>query len=265
MKLNRNLFYILFTIFVASVCIVVFLDSTSVMSRVGTGLMTGSFMGMIGAAVNYAHIRSEYFSKFATLCWDVVDKLRDYQVEASVYNDIMTEKSKEKRIKYELDNRTKEESEQRVMEKDFEILAHQCFADGYAPFFFHSSYQSIFDDLCDEIKLSGKRLCVERMRSRMFWILGVDNPPKTKTIVIGDSDEFYEETFQKCRDYHDMMVFECYKFATLLKDLCNNTLFSCTIPKSIIDNLELSGEFAICNIDITQVRDVRKERMEKSV
>ena len=100
MKLNRILFYILLALFVAAVCIVAFTDAGSVWSRVGIGLMTGSLIGLINAFVNYMHARSEYFARFAMLCWNVETKLQEYQLEAHVYNSIMAEKTRKEMIEY---------------------------------------------------------------------------------------------------------------------------------------------------------------------
>jgi hypothetical protein len=221
--------------------------------------MTGSFMGMIGAVVNYVHLRSEYFAKFAALCWDVIGKLKEYQVDAELYNEVVDSQPKAKMIKYSISNRADEEAKQKKMEMDFETFAHRCCSDTYAPFFFRSSYQSAFEALSSKIEFDYKRLSVERLGSRVFWMLAIDNPPALQSFVLGDPDVFYEETCQKSRDYRDLIVSECNTFADLIGDLCNTT-FRRTLPKSTINNFEFSAELAMYNVDKEKVCDVREER-----
>lgn len=56
MRLHRALFYILLTIFVAGMLMAIFVDPSKVMSRIATGLITGSFVGLISTIVNYSYL-----------------------------------------------------------------------------------------------------------------------------------------------------------------------------------------------------------------
>lgn len=57
MRLHRALFYFLLAIFIAGILLAVFVDPSKVMSRVATGLVTGSFVGLLSTVVNYAYAK----------------------------------------------------------------------------------------------------------------------------------------------------------------------------------------------------------------
>lgn len=261
MKLNRNLFYILLVIFISAVCMVVFTDSTSVISRVGTGLMTGSFMGMIGAVVNYFHQRSEYFHKLGYLCIDVANKLKDYQIEAEVYNQGI-ERDKKATIDYATRNRPQEEAEQKKMRNDFTACALRCQSGTYVPFFFKSTYSGAYEKLCDKIEFDYPNLAGRRLACRAFSMLGVKASPEEQAIVIGNPDEFYEYIRKSCVDYHDLIVYECFELSKLINDLCDG-IFRGTQLKSTLSAFEIAAEMAMINVDPDKVRDVRKEQSDE--
>lgn len=57
MKLYTRLFYILFGVFVIGIVTVCLVDPSSVWSRIATGLVTGSFVGLVNTLTNYFHAR----------------------------------------------------------------------------------------------------------------------------------------------------------------------------------------------------------------
>jgi len=65
MKLNRNLFYTMIIILVFGIILICSVEETSIVSRIATGLITGSFVCTISTLVNYFHNRNEFFAKYS--------------------------------------------------------------------------------------------------------------------------------------------------------------------------------------------------------
>ena len=53
MRLYVRMFYILLVVFAIGIVVVCIVEKSSVLSRIGTGLITGSFVGLITAFSNY--------------------------------------------------------------------------------------------------------------------------------------------------------------------------------------------------------------------
>ena len=98
MKLSRNLFLILVLLFIIGVVLVSVVNPASVMSRIATGLITGSFVGAISAFVNYAHLRTVFFNNLVISLWDFFDQLKHDYILAKVRNEQLAESSKEENI-----------------------------------------------------------------------------------------------------------------------------------------------------------------------
>lgn len=80
MKLFVRLFYILFFVFLAGIILLIAVPPTSVMSRVATGLVTGSFIGLVNALANYYHLRQAYFEQMVDALMSISQELRmDYK------------------------------------------------------------------------------------------------------------------------------------------------------------------------------------------
>lgn len=248
MRLNRNLFYIILLVFCVSVMIVIYADTTSVCSRIGTGLMTGSFLGLVSAFVNYMHQREEYFARFSMLCWEVAQALRKYQREATRYNKMLNESTKEQVVQSANNNYQREEEETEEMKALFEKFSHECKADLYVPFFFWNTYLKAFQDICEKIEFEYTILVTSRLMSRAFILLDGSNPKEIEEIVIGDPDEFYQSQCEACKDYADKLVSECYEYANLINRLCDK-FFVMTQAKSTASMLDISARFATLQIE----------------
>lgn len=85
MKLYIKLFYVLLSVFIIGILSLCLVDSTTVWSRIATGLVTGSFVGIVNTLTNYYHARKAYFEKF------MVDVL---EIEHNLSNDYRGAKSR---------------------------------------------------------------------------------------------------------------------------------------------------------------------------
>lgn len=262
MKLNRILFYILLALFVAAVCIVAFTDAGSVWSRVGIGLMTGSLIGLINAFVNYMHARSEYFARFAMLCWNVETKLQEYQLEAHVYNSIMAEKTRKEMIEYTKEFRENEEAELEEMKRAFKRFGIECKGDQYVPLFFWNTYYRSFEKICDKIVGQFHLMQSLRRSSRVFEFLDSRLSKDEENIVTGSADDFEQTLRKSCVDYHDLIVYERVELSKLITVLCNKT-FCRTNSKSTAAILLSAADCPMITFGGDKVRDVRKERLEE--
>lgn len=94
MKLYRNLFYVLFGIFVVGVTLLCLVPSDSIISRISTGLVTGSFVGAVNVFVNYAHARSSYFRELAIALFEICHELGGDFVRARLRNKDLSDSTK---------------------------------------------------------------------------------------------------------------------------------------------------------------------------
>lgn len=263
MRLQRLLFYVLLTIFATAVVVVCVVDASSAWSRIGTGLITGSFIGMIGALVNYIHQRSVYWKEFADLCWKVADSIRKYRIEATRYNDDLKKSSKEQIILDAIKSRNHNDECINEMKKNCESLALRCQDDLYVPFFFWNRSIAPFYDLCDKIQFDFCSLHGERMMCRTFDMIDKSMSKEEMDIVIGDPDEFYEDTYKRCLEYQEILEYDCHQFSQLIHKVLGHG-FGKTLTKSTRKILETSADFVIFGIEDIEVKDVRSLRVDET-
>ena len=78
MRLNRTLFYIMLGVFIAGVLMAVFIKPENVaMSRIATGLITGSFIGLVSSIVNYVYAWQKFMTEILAIparltCWHIM-------------------------------------------------------------------------------------------------------------------------------------------------------------------------------------------------
>ena len=86
MKLFARLFWILFGVFVIGIVAVCLVEPSSVWSRIATGLITGSIVGLVNTLTNYFHTRQVFFEKMALSLLDVEFKLGEDYIHAKTRN-----------------------------------------------------------------------------------------------------------------------------------------------------------------------------------
>ena len=259
MRFNRNLFYVLLLIFCVAVGVIDIADANSIYSRVGIGMVTGSFIGMVSAVVNYLYQRSEYFNKFALLCWTMAKKMLHYRNEAKVYNWMIETKTKDEMVAYAIETKATENEETEQMKNEFETLANECQGDLYVPFFFVNSYYSVFESLCLKIRNDLLNLCTYRSLGRDFELVDGKSIEKAEQEWSENDKKKYEESCQLNKDYYDLIVFESYSLARMIEAFCNPSLKR-TLSTTTVATLRASAGILRKGIRPCDVRDVYAEQ-----
>lgn len=66
----------------------------SIISRISTGLVTGSFVGVVNVFVNYAHARSSYFKELAVALSEICHELGSDLIKARLRNKDLSDSTK---------------------------------------------------------------------------------------------------------------------------------------------------------------------------
>ena len=263
MKLFARLFYILFGVFVIGIVAVCLVDPTSVWSRIATGLITGSFVGLVNSLTNYFHARQEFFEKMALSLLNVEFALGEDYIHAKSRNAFISEMSKKQMIKYAAENEHLEDTvaKSEKMHKRYQELASKFDFEAYVPLIPWTRKKTVkvleaMDNLIsfDLVQLYGDyRLCFD------FKLLSSPASKEEQQLVIGDPDEFYESVVQENKDYQDLIAFYLNSLADLTESLSPKV--SRILSKTDRDILSHLPS-AIRNIHLKDavIRDVRSER-----
>ena len=146
MRLFVRLFYILLAIFVTSIVLLFILEPSSVMSRVATGLVTGSFVGLINALANYYHLSQTYFEKLVVVITEVSRALENDYMDAKERNEFIEEMSKKQMIKYAAEH-------EKVMDKFKQVDEMRAKYDGLAAEFDFESFVSLWPFIDKKLKI----------------------------------------------------------------------------------------------------------------
>ena len=263
MKLFARLFWILFGVFVIGIVAVCLVEPTSVWSRIATGLITGSFVGLVNTLTNYFHARQEFFEKMALSLLNVEFALGEDYIHAKSRNAFISEMSKKQMIKYAAENEHLEDTvaKSEKMHKRYQELASKFDFEAYVPLIPWTRKKTVkvleaMDNLIsfDLVQLYGDyRLCFD------FKLLSSPASKEEQQLVIGDPDEFYESVVQENKDYQDLIAFYLNSLADLTESLSPKV--SRILSKTDRDILSHLPS-AIRNIHLKDavIRDVRSER-----
>lgn len=263
MKLFARLFWILFGVFVIGIVAVCLVEPTSVWSRIATGLITGSFVGLVNTLTNYFHARQVFFEKMALSLLDVEFSLGEDYIHAKTRNSFITEMSKKQMIKYAAEHEHLEDTvaKSEKMHKRYQELASRFDFEAYVPLIPWTRKKTVkvleaMDNLIsfDLVQLYGDyRLCFD------FKLLSSPASKEEQQLVIGDPDEFYESVVQENKDYQDLIAFYLNSLADLTESLSPKV--SRILSKTDRDILSHLPS-AIRNIHLKDavIRDVRSER-----
>lgn len=81
----------IFAVGVTLLCLVL---PDSIISRISTGLVTGSFVGVVNVFVNYAHARSSYFKELAVALSEICHELGSDLIKARLRNKDLSDSTK---------------------------------------------------------------------------------------------------------------------------------------------------------------------------
>lgn len=218
MRLHRALFYILLAIFIAGILLAVFVDPSKVMSRIATGLITGSFVGLLSSVVNYAYAWQKYISELFSHAFELFDDLEEELIKARMEVDRVESFSKESLIKSAKGN-TPEDIEKREKEIYKYDKYRVVFDDTpYAPLFFSKKTVAALDDLNRFVSFDLRAISMFKAPKDMFVCLqdGHFSSKEEEEICIGDRDEFFDFIVQRIYDWRDHTAHCMRRLGTLL-------------------------------------------------
>lgn len=263
MKLFARLFCILFGVFVIGIVAVCLVDPSSVWSRIATGLITGSFVGLVNTLTNYFHTRQVYFEKMALSLLDVEFTLGEDYIHAKTRNSFIVDMSKKQMIKYAAEYEHLEDTaaKSEEMHKRYQELASKFDFEAYVPLIPWTRKNTMkvleaMDELISSelVHLYGDyRFCFD------FILLSSPASKEEQQMVIGDPDEFYDHVVQENKDYQDLIAFNLNSLADLMESL--SPRIKGFVSKMHMDLLSRMP-FSIRDVYLRDavIRDVRTER-----
>ena len=243
-----------------TVCLV---DPSSIWSRIATGLVTGSFVGLVNTLTNYFHARQEFFEKMVLSLLDVEFNLGGDYMDAKSRNAFIADMPKKQMIKYAAENEHLEDTftKSEKMHKRYQELASKFDFEAYIPLIPWTRRNiiiilEVMDNLIsfDLVHLYGDyRFCFD------FTLLSSPASKEEQQMVIGDSDEFFESVVQKNKDYQDLIAFNLNSLADLTESLSPRM-------KGVVSKMHMEilsrMPFSIRDVYLRDavIRDVRSER-----
>ena len=263
MKLYTRLFYVLFGVFVIGIVTVCLVDPSSVWSRIATGLVTGSFVGLVNTLTNYFHARQEFFEKMARSLLDVEFNLGEDYIHAKTRNSFIADMSKKQMIKYAAENEHLEDTiaKSEKMHKRYQELASKFDFEAYIPLipWTRRNIIKILEVMDNLISFDLAHLYRDYRFCFDFTLLSSPASKEEQQMVIGDSDEFFESVVQKNKDYQDLIAFNLNSLADLTESL--SPMMKGVVSKMHMEILS-KMPFSIRDVYLRDavIRDVRSER-----
>ena len=263
MKLSRNLFLILVLLFIIGVVLVSVVNPASVMSRIATGLITGSFVGAISAFVNYAHLRTVFFNNLVISLWDFFDQLKHDYILAKVRNEQLAESSKEENIAY-YKGRTKETfGKVADMEQRYGKINHKIDIESFSGFaLIDRLIENHLDKVDRFVSTEAKRLCCEYNFCLGFSLLSVEVTKEEQELVIGDPDDFYNSLLKANKQFQSILASDIDRLGKLCEDLCKNPRW--TISSENRRTLSIIKSLTDSFLKDVEIYDVRQETEDES-
>lgn len=263
MKLFTRLIYILFGVFVIGIVAVCLVAPSSVWSRIATGLVTGSFVGLVNTLTNYFHARQVFFEKMALSLLDVEFNLGEDYIHAKTRNSFIADMSKKQMIKYAAENEHLEETvtKSEKMHKRYQELASKFDFEAYVPLipWARKNTMKVLTAMDELISSELVHLYVDYRFCFDFTLLSSPASKEEQQMVIGDPDEFFESVVQENKDYQDLIAFNLNSLADIIESLAPRM-------KGVVSKMHMEilsrMPFSIRDVYLRDavIRDVRSER-----
>ena len=227
MRLYVRLFYILWAVFIMGIILVCVVDSSSVLSRVGSGLITGSFVGLITTFSNYYHLRQTYFEKLVSLIMEAQGCLGDDYIDAKSHIAFISEMSKQELIRFysgeEMYKSTQEDVKE--MKLRYANLASRFDFESFVPLipFGEKKLCSVLEEMEDLIGHQLGHLYGEYLLCFGFRMLSVEVSKEEQDLALGDLNAFFEQTVQDNVDFRDKLAFHLNSLANQSESLLQLT------------------------------------------
>lgn len=266
MKLFARLFCILFGVFVIGIVAVCLVDPSSVWSRIATGLVTGSFVGLINTLTNYFHARQVFFEKMALSLLDVEFKLGEDYIHAKTRNSFIADMTKKQMIKYSAEHEGVKDAvaKSEEMHKRYQELASKFDFEAYVPLipWTRKKTMKVLEAMDELISSELVHLYGDYLFCYHFTLLSSPASKEEQQMVIGDPDEFYEHVVRENKDYQDLIAFNLNSLADLMESLLPRIKgFVSKMHMDIFSRMPFSIRDAYLRDAV--IRDVRSERAEE--
>ena len=220
MKLYRNLFYVLLGIFAVGVTILCLVPPDSIISRISTGLVTGSFVGAVNVFVNYAHARSSYFKELAVALSEICHELGGDLVRARLQNMDLAESTKEDIIAQYKKGHEFETEEVSSMEHRYSKLVSKVDDDVFSGIVFSDmKVKKLLREMESFIGIDIKYRYGELQFCLNFSLLSVKAPKAEQLLVIGEPDEFFEHLIESNKKFQGHLESDLKRLAELCASL----------------------------------------------
>lgn len=217
MRLYVRMFYILLVVFAIGIVVVCIVENSSVLSRIGTGLITGSFVGLITAFSNYYHLRQTYFEKLVLLILDLIHSLSDDLRRAQSRNKYIATTPKADIIKHSSGTFVETQKLVEEMKSKYDGLASRVDFEAFTSLILFGEKQliAVLEEMEDLVNLRLKFLYGFYSSCFDFSMLSVKASKKERELVLGNPDEFFDFVVQENIDFQDMVA---YHLKTLAKE-----------------------------------------------
>lgn len=220
MKLYRNLFYVLFCIFAVGVTLMCLVPPNSIISRISTGLVTGSFVGAVNVFVNYAHARSSYFRELAIALFEICHELGGDLVRARMGNKDLSESTKEEIIAQYKNGHKFVMEDVSSMEHRYSKLAAKVDDDAFSGIVFSDiKVKKLLMEMESFIDIDVKYLYGALQFCLNFSLLSVKAPKAEQLLVIGEPDEFFEHLVESNKKFQGHLESDLKRLAELCTSL----------------------------------------------
>lgn len=216
MKLYRDLIFILLGFLVLGVVLVCLVPASSVMSRIGTGLITGAFIGLINMIVNYIHSRNAFFEKLNFCLFEIAHELGGDYLSAKLRNDDLDSSSKTETILYYKNRHNWEQEEVDKMKRRYEKLTAEIALEEFSGII--PSDRKVSETLADVDRIIGvdvKYLFCKLQTCLSFSMLSVKVTKEEQHLAIGDPDSFYEHLIQNNKEFQSHLASTLEKLGSI--------------------------------------------------
>ena len=180
----------IFAVGVTLLCLVL---PDSIISRISTGLVTGSFVGAVNVFVNYAHARSSYFKELAVALSEICHELGSDLIKARLRNNDLSESTKEEIIAQYKNGHKFAMEDVSSMEHRYSKLAAKIDDDAFFGIVFSDmKVKKLLREMDSFIGIDIKYRYGDLQFCLNFSILSVKAPKAEQLLVIGEPDEFFE-------------------------------------------------------------------------
>lgn len=216
MHLNRTLFYVLLFIFGLGIVLLIIVDPSKVMSRIATGMVTGSFVGLLSTLVNYIHTKQTFFEDLYKSALDLHFDLQEELVKAEMKVEDIETYDKQ----YLIDTAQPVHKEDLIKKQTEEISYKQYYkrfnSSSYVPLFWGKNTEKVLEELEDFVSIKLKYISMFGSLKDSFVCLqdGHFSSKEEENLVIGNKDDFYEYIIKNIYDWRD---YTCYCIRRLWK------------------------------------------------